>query len=57
MIGEKGILYAWHDLKEDGFFHIYPRRFQVEMCSPDGFKEDTELGEGRIVKLRVEVID
>ena len=50
---EKGILYGWHDLEEDRFDHIYPRRFHVEMCSPDGFKEATEKGKGKLVKLKV----
>jgi hypothetical protein len=45
-------MWAWYDYK-NGYWHIYPKRFMVEMCSPDGFKKDEELGKGKIVEVEV----
>ena len=54
----KGELWGWHDFRTDEYCFIYPKRFQVEMCSPDGFKKKTEDGRGKIVKLKaIEVED
>ncbi len=51
-------LWAWHDFQKDTYSMIYPRKFIVEMCSPDGFKQRTKRGEGKIVKLKViEVVE
>jgi len=49
----KGELYAWHEYEKDDYYMVYNKKFLVEMCSPDGFKKRTELGEGKIVKLKV----
>lgn len=49
----KDELWAWHDFKKDNYSMVYNRRFLVEMCSPDGFKKRVELGDGKIVKLKV----
>ena len=54
----KGELWAWHDFDRDEYHMVYNRRFLVKICSPDFFKKRTELGEGKIVKLKViEVVD
>ena len=49
----KGELWAWHDFESDMYTLIYNCKLLVEMCSPDGFKRSTELGKGKIVKLKV----
>jgi hypothetical protein len=46
-------MWAWWGKETQGFRHVYPRRGIVEMCSPDGFKEKTARGEGRIVQVMV----
>ncbi len=48
--------WAWKD-KTGAYWHIYNRKFVVEMCSPDGFKAVTERGEGKIVKVIMEEVD
>lgn len=48
--------WAWYDNKDKGYRHIYPRRFLVEMCSPDGFKRAEARGDGRIVKVVVKEV-
>ena len=45
--------WAWYDGKEDAYRYIYARKFQVEMCAPDGFKREIECGEGLIVRVRL----
>lgn len=46
--------WAWLNNKTGTYCHIYPRRFLVEMCSPDGFKKAEARGEGRIVRVNIE---
>ena len=43
--------FGWHDFKKDTISMIYPRKFLVEMCSPDGFKSQIKHKEGNIVEL------
>jgi len=35
------------------YIYIYEAKFQVEMCSPDGFKYKQKIGQGKIVKVTV----
>ncbi len=49
--------WAWYDNKKGTYHHLYPRRFQVEVCASDGFKRNIERGEGRIVRVKVRGIE
>jgi hypothetical protein len=60
---EDGGYWAWWDngtgmfsSQGERFTHVYPKRFLVEICSPDGFKKAIERGEGNIVQVKVEEI-
>jgi len=48
------LYWAWFDNKTGAYCYVYDRRFLVEMCSPDGFKEAEARGEGRIVRVNIE---
>ena len=50
---EEKTYWAWRDDKEEEFRHIYKRRFQVEMCSPDGFRQAEKRGDGKLVEVKV----
>lgn len=43
--------FAWWDSEKQRFVHFYSQRFQVEMCSPDGFERKTKDGHGKIVPV------
>jgi hypothetical protein len=45
--------WAWWDAEEKQFRHVYPKRFCVEICFPDGGKHATEQGRGRIMQVTV----
>lgn len=47
------IMWAWFDEYDKSIWHIYPTKKCVEMCSPDGFKESTKRGYGRIIKVKI----
>ena len=46
-------MYAWYEFADESYHHIYNRRFLVEVCSPDGFKQATKRKEGKIVKVHI----
>ena len=48
--------WAWYDIQKNKYIHIYRRKFQVEMCSPDGFKKKEEEGLGRLVEIILQEI-
>ena len=50
-------MWAWYNYRDSLFWHIYPQRFLVEMCSPDGYKSAEKNGEGKIVEVEVRTIE
>jgi len=46
-------LWAWWDAEQQAYKFIYPQRFCVVICSPDGFKRATREGKGKIVRVTV----
>jgi len=46
-------MWAWWDNEDQKFWHIYPNRKCVEICSGDGFKNDIKMGKGKIAKVKV----
>ena len=52
-ITHKSKMWAWYDIEANAYSHLYARRFQVEMCSPDGFQGATKRGDGVIVQVSV----
>ena len=51
-MSKEEVYWAWYD-EEGNYRYIYPKRFLVEMCSPDGFKKAIEQGKGKIIKVSI----
>jgi len=49
-------MWAWWDNERQKFYHVYESKFQVEMCSVDGFKYSTENGLGKITKVKIQPV-
>jgi hypothetical protein len=47
------MLWAWWQAEDNSYHFLYPDRFQVLICSPDGFKRATRQGEGKIMRVTV----
>ena len=54
--GDKPEYWGWWNSDDNAFHFIWPRKGQVEMCSPDGFKESTKRGEGKLYAVTIEII-
>ncbi len=50
-MSEEPTYWAWYENEDKRYWHIYPKKFLVEMCSPDGFKKATTCGRGKIVEV------
>jgi hypothetical protein len=46
-------LWAWWDAERQQYKFVYPKRFCVVLCSPDGFKRATREGKGKIMRVTV----
>jgi hypothetical protein len=46
-------LWAWWDAEQQTYKFIYPQRFCVVICSPDGFERATREGKGKIMRVTV----
>ena len=47
------IMWAWYDIKNDCYDHIYNSELAVKLCSQDYFKSDIAAGHGEIVQVGV----
>lgn len=54
--GKKESYWGWWDCEKKNFYHVYPIKGMVEMCSPDGFKTAIKKGEGKLCAVKIKVI-
>lgn len=54
--GDNPEYWAWWDNDDNEFHFVWPRKGQVEICSPDGFKESIKIGEGKLCAVKVDII-
>ena len=50
-VHHESVGWAWWDNQQQQFRNVYPTRFQVAMCSPDGFETAIKNGEGEIQEI------
>lgn len=55
--GETPTHWGWDDYRDQTFHMIWPREFQVRMCSPDEFHRSEKEGLGKVVPLVVSPVD
>ena len=53
----QNIMWAWKDYESGKYWHFYPSKKIVEICSPDGFKSQIKNKKGKIVKVFIQEID
>ena len=50
-------MWAWYDIVNGTFSHLYSKRICVEICFPDGGKRAEAAGIGKIVQVTVAMND
>jgi hypothetical protein len=55
--GPEDIYWGWWDEEDQQFMFIYPAKSLVEMCFPYGSKVEEDRGRGKLLPVRVEILE